>query len=205
MIQSFGKSIQYEDRRKEGSLPDGLGKLKSSIPWPIDTDTSDIHLSCYFGEVNYSDPMDMTCIHKAVDIQVASGTPVVSPEKVKVLYFDTCDLRGVVDVYLWGLDSHIVYLLCHLDKDSVPEHIRERSWFDRYTDTIVDRGDVIGEVGRWPLELMNFVKIPADVKEVYGLNYHHLHLEMHYYPDEYDLDSARVKKEFNPLLLLEGL
>ncbi|MCJ7816540.1 MAG: M23 family metallopeptidase [Candidatus Aenigmarchaeota archaeon] len=206
MIHLIGKSNQYAERRKEGRLPRGLGKFKYSIPWPIDTETPNLHLSCYFGEVNYADPLDKTDRHNAIDIQVPYGTPVLSPEKSKVVFLDTYSgPKGLVDMLLWGIDSKIVYLLCHLDGDSVPYKVRKRRYSDRYTRSTVDSEEFIGKVGRWPKELTKEVKIPQDVERVYGREYHHLHFQTNYEPNEYGFGFDEEKNGFNPLLILKNL
>jgi len=204
MLHLIGKSNQYERRKVEGELPQGLERFMHSLPWPIGPNTPNLHLACYFNEDNYTDPT--YGLHTGVDMQVQAGTPIYSPEKARVLFFDTRDTRrGLVDVFLWGIESNIYYGLGHLDKNTVPEKIRKSIDIDP-NNPLVDAGEFIGKVGIWPLKLEPEIEIPIDVEQVYGRDYDHLHFGTRYNPGGYEsLLETGLGIQFNPLLVLKDL
>ncbi len=203
----IGRSKEYTQRVvRESYLPGNLQGLAHSLPWPIDLGTPNIHLSCYFAEIPYSDPIASDCSHNGLDIQVSAGTPVSAPERAKVLVIQFDYDRSLADVYLWGEHSRIVYALAHLDPNSLPMNIKKRGRFDAHTETMVDLGETVGSVGRWPFTLKTDVQIPDDVENVYGRQYHHLHFTTKYHQG---VLSYRNLSDFygdvNPLLVLERL
>ncbi|MEA2004342.1 MAG: hypothetical protein U9O53_05315 [archaeon] len=211
MNRLIGDTGLYIENKDKGFLPVALGSLRHKIPWPIKKDTENIHISAFYNDNHYVIPKiiipGLKDLHDGVDIQVASKTHVIAPETSKVIHIDHCDRRGnLVDILLYSEESKIVYDILHIDKDSIPERISDRAWFDRYTDTEVSCGEIIGEVGFWPLELRDAVRIPEDVEEIYGRCYHHIHLRMFYYPDRSELRGASyLENSFNPLLVLEEM
>ncbi len=216
MVHIIGKSKQYKTKKDCGILPDGLEGFIHTLPWPIDKTTANLHLSCYFGEANYSSPASFPfrpSRHRGVDMQVNAGISVLAPEKSRAVFF-CCDRRreNLANVILLGTYSEITYNFVHLDVGSIPKKIKERTNVDVLTDTIVDCGERIGAVGKWPYELTRNVKIPEEVKKIYGASYNHLHFETHYYPCTADDHVEGLlmgwdisNKQFNPLLVLEDL
>lgn len=218
-ITLIGKSRQYAERKQEGVLPAGLADLKHSIPWPIDLENIDFHFCGYFNELNYSSRAGINSfLHKAVDIQTREETEVLSPERAEVIFFDGGDSRGLMNIYLFGLESKIVYILGHLDRSSIPRKIKEKTYFSGKTEIEVEKGEIIGTVGRWPVELPPEILIPEDVAKVFERKYNHLHFETHHYPCEHNFSNAyelfnlctagaltSTKRLFNPLLILKAL
>lgn len=207
MVELIGRSRLYDQKKNDGRLASELEVVAHGVRWPIDIDGQKLHLSCYFGEPNYSSPKDKDDRHIGLDIQVNAGTEVVAPENSRVIMCQTHDPRGVVGVYLWGQDTGILYVLDHLNPDSLPGEIRAHHYFDRYSELMVNEGDFVGRVGNWPLQLKEAVQIPEDVQKIHGRNYHHLHLETHNYSNGKQVGSGFLGEgvEFNPLLILRDL
>ena len=211
MNRLIGNTGLYIENKDKGFLPVALDSLRHKIQWPIKKDTENIHISAFYNDVHYVIPTisipGLKDLHDGVDVQALSKTQVIAPETSKVIHIDHCERRGnLVDILLYSEESKIVYNILHVDKDSIPERISDRVWFDRYTDTEVSCGETIGEIGFWPLELTDAVRIPEDVEEIYGRCYHHIHIRMFYYPDERQLTSTSgLENSFNPLLVLEEM
>ncbi len=207
MVELIGRSKLYDQKKNDGQLASELERVAHDIRWPIDIDGQKLHLSCYFGEPNYSSSKDKDDHHEGLDIQVNAGTEVSAPENSRVIMCQTFDPRGLVGVYLWGQDTGILYVLDHLDSESLPQEIRAHHYFDRYSKLMAKEGEFVGRVANWPLQLNGEVQIPADVETVHGRNYHHLHLETHNYSNGKEPGSGFLGEgvEFNPLLVLRDL
>lgn len=208
MITLIGRSKKYHKEKEKGKIPPDLKEFKHSLRWPLDLETQEIHLSCYFNEKNYSAPEDKDHEHKAVDIQVKAGTPIYVPETARVVYYSDFDLRGLGDIILWGEKTGIVYVFAHLDKESIAPKIKECSFFDRYRELHVREGESIGCIGTWRRELQKSVQVPPDVVRRHKREYHHLHFATHDYSHGRMPHSVFLEGEvnaFNPLLVLRDL
>ena len=214
MIELIGRSAEYNQKKDEGVYPSNLARTmpRHSIDWPLDLADQPIHLSCYYGEPFYPAP-DFPGMHFGLDVQVKKDTEVFAPETSRVLMQQPKDPSGLDDVYLWGQDTGIIYVLCHLE----PKSLHMRIWPCGHSDIatldldsrlIVKKGAFVGKVGIWPSLLRPAVKIPEDVQEIHGRDYHHLEIQTHDYSNgrkpRYK-DDLYDCYEFNPLLVLDDL
>lgn len=110
----------------------------------------DVHISCYFGQPNYSSP-GYKEPHFAVDIQTPLGTPVTTPETVTLAFNDAQNSmntkRGLTDVLLFSKESGLAYWIVHLDINNLPPEIAKRHWLDKDSNDLFQRGVPVGQVG----------------------------------------------------------
>ncbi len=203
-IRRLGIGFKEEQSRYEtqltaaGQLPEEMKMLQHAISWPVDISNPLVHITAYFDQPNYSDP-GYDGKHKGIDIQLPEGTPIVSPEEATVVIVRTDRIntdREMADIMLYSEKSGLAYWLVHLDVHSLPKELLKRSYFDKWSETKVHEGEVLGKVGlffndymkkRGKGGLMNSVVIPEDVLKNYGRSYNHLHFETHFQPDIYSL------------------
>ncbi len=210
MVQLIGNSKKYTSHSENGNLPRALNPLKNAIPWPIKVSEVPFHLACYFQERNYSLPT-FPRPHRGIDIQTHTGVPIVAPEKSRVVACHPNADNYLANFSLLGEESKIEYGFIHVDPDSIPEKIRNRTQVDPdQEDLIIESGEYIGRVGTWPLDLSDLVNVPEDVLKEFGRSFHHLHLEMCYLPyDMFSMDYLHAgmndKNLVNPLSLLQRL
>lgn len=191
-IGFVNEASRYTNALAHAELPAQLEPLKYAISWPVDMSNPLMHVSCYFGERNYSGKKDEKP-HDGIDIQAPKGTEVVAPENltlVSVLNDTFWDLdRGLVDVILHG-ESGLAYWLGHLDSSSIPNMSRKQVKlldykFDPNSGIVFKQGEVVGKVGLWfgkalalrgHTELYDGKEIPEDIKASYGRSYNHIHI-----------------------------
>lgn len=214
----IGESERYLAKLKQASVPGRLRRRRHSIPWPVDMTNVDAHITAYFGDHNYSVPTH-NGQHEGIDIQAPIGTPILAPEDAAVVIVPNGQhninrVRGMEDIILYSKQSGLMYVLAHVDSNSIPERIRERRWFDRDSKVRVMVGEHIGTVGIFFNDYMidqgkpgldGQIDIPSDVEAVYGRSYNHLHFEVHNIPLSYMLSSIWTRMPINPLGLLKQL
>ncbi len=209
MIKLIGRSTEYEAKTSIERLPKELGRLRHSIPWPIAVAEVPFQLACYFNETNYSDPT-WSEPHRGLDIQTNAGVSVTLHERAKVVYCKPKRDNFLANLYLWGEETNIEYGFIHLEPDSVSQRIRNRTYVIPEEDIVIEAGEVLGIVGKWPLKLSDAVIIAEDAQNIFGKNFHHLHLEMTYVPfsigsREYLPAKLDKKNLVDPRLLLQRI
>ncbi|MFC1682247.1 hypothetical protein ACFL0X_01355 [Nanoarchaeota archaeon] len=210
MVQLIGNSRKYASHTENGDLPRTLNQFKNAISWPIKVSEPPFHLACYFQERNYSLPT-FNRPHRGIDIQTHAGVPIVAPEKSRVVACHPNADNYLANFSLLGEESKIEHGFIHVDPDSIPEKIRNRTQVDPdQEDIIIEFGEYIGRIGTWPLDLSDLVNVPEDVLKEFGRSFHHLHLEMCYLPyDMFSMDYLHAgmngKNLVNPLSLLQRL
>ncbi len=210
MVELIGKSRDYSSHTEDGVLPKALNPFKNAINWPINLSDVLFHLACYFQEKNYSLPT-FPRPHRGIDIQTPAGVPITAPEKSRVVACHPNADNYLANFSLLGEESKIEYGFIHMDPDSIPEKIRNRTQVDPdQEDIIIESGEYIGRVGTWPLDLSDLVNVPEDVLEKFGRNFHHLHLEMCHLPyDLFSMDylhaAMNERNLVNPLSILQRL
>lgn len=222
-IRNSGKGFRGEEARYKAKLsavspfPPGLVSLAHCITWPADMANPLAHLTAYPDDPNYSVPSPDE-IHGGLDIQLPLGTPIVAPEDAIVTIVDQNGygnkVHGFADIMLYSETSGIVYWLVHLDANSIPEHIKQRHYFDKWSSPLkVNAGDQLGTVGEFfndgmraegKSELSEEVIVPEDVLGQYARTYNHLHLETHYEPAIEKL-SFSTRNPVNPIRLFKRL
>jgi len=205
MDRLIGNTKKYFEELNKCNLK-GIEKFNNSFPWPISSDTNGFHIACYFNEKSYCSPEDESPLgHTGIDLQVQEGTPLYAPETGTILFFDDGDPDKLVNIFLYGMNTPIVYGFGHLDPNSTPQKIKEKT-LDNFFDNnlIIREGGFLGKVGNWPHELSEKVNIPSDVERMHSKNYHHLHFTTSYYPDGVRLKDCQKKfpRRFNPLQIL---
>lgn len=198
----IGRSAEYHNKCNLGGIPKALENLRNSIRWPIDLDTPSIHLACYYGQRNYSDP-GFGKRHRGLDLQVPLDTQVASPSSGRVVFHRNDLARGLTDVAVYCRVTGLLYVFAHLNTDNMnlPETSRFLNWNSSFE---VSAGQTIGHVGKWPYILGEKVKIPPEVSSeyLYGRSFNHLHLETHYYPKMPGVNRLEsLRARFNPLML----
>ncbi len=201
----------YLEHVSKRTLPEALTPLRHTLDWPVDMTSLRAHISCFFGQPNYSASKDKDP-HFALDIQVPEGTCVATPETATFVYKDAQTYinrhRGLADVLLYSQESGLAYWLVHLDLDSLHPTIAQRHWFDRYSEERFQRGERIGQVGLFfkgeAGGLHPSVEIPPKVEETYERSYNHVHFEIHYQPDFHRLGTD-INNSIDPLALLKRL
>jgi len=210
MVQLIGNSKKYVTKVQEGDLPRELYALKNSIPWPINISNTPFHLACYLRDRNYSLPT-FPGHHRGIDIQTKAGECIVAPERSKVIACHPNADNELSNFSLLGENSKIQYDFIHVDPESVPKKIRDRTQVDpEQEDIFIETGEYVGCVGTWPLELSDLVDVPKDVMELFGKSFHHLHFELSYAPyDMHSMDYLQAiindRSLINPLLLLKKI
>jgi hypothetical protein len=211
----------YLEHLGKANLPETLTHLRHTLDWPVDMINPLAHITCFFGQSDYSVSKNKTP-HFALDIQVPLGTEVKTPETAIFVYKDSqsyinCQ-RALTDVLLYSSESGLAYWLVHLDANNLPSTIAQRHWFDRYSEEIFQRCERIGQVGlffnQWAIkesekknkkgELHSDIEISSEVEAVYERSYNHLHFELHYQPNYHGL-AVDVRNPINPLALLKRL
>ena len=190
------------------NLPVGVDVLRQRVGWPVAMEDGKAHITTYFGETNYSDPKSDDR-HTGVDIQVPLETAIVAPEAARVVMVDGMqmnELRGMVDILLYSEESALAYWLAHIDNKSLPATIAKQTYFDKWSTVQVERGQILGKVGVFfaASELKDGIAVPEDVAAYYGRSYNHLHFEVHYQPNIFEL-SYGMKKQIDPLLIVRKL
>jgi hypothetical protein len=141
------------------------------------------------------------------------GSKIYAPEDNMTVVFTNKEGlnrgRQLADVMLYSEASGIVYWLCHLDSETLPEKLSNRTWFDKWSNVKLKKGELIGFVGDFfghsiHHGLSSDVNIPDDVNAKYGRSYNHVHIETHHCPNIFQL-SFQSMNPFNPLLLFRRL
>jgi chemotaxis methyl-accepting protein methylase len=206
-----GERDSYLQNVSRGSLPLNLQNLSHAFPWPADMTDPRMHITTLYGGKNYSSPGGNEDRHLAIDIQMPSDTDIRAVEGGQVIYLEMPRnperVGHLVDVFIYSSESHLLWIYVHMDLASLPAKIRKQTYWKSDSDVRVNPGEVIGRVGRWHSPLKEGIAVPPAVAEIYGKKYDHLHLEVHYEPDQefsLSLDSA-MKDYLNPLLLMKKL
>jgi hypothetical protein len=208
-VRMLGDVERYRQQINEGELPRGLTTFRHSIDFPFDVKAQEIHIAGFHGFRDYPYQKSRDRIHDGIDIQLAAGTNVFTPEDCLLVhsYIDYYTLRGRCGLYLYGIETGILYCFGELQTSSLPRIVPENRRFVLSSEILIKKGEFVGRVFEWPLELRTWqVDIPEDVQKVHGRHFHHLHVQTGYVPRE-DLNSKMLEtwKGFNPLLLLKPL
>ena len=198
----IGRSNEYHSKtRRIGCV---VPILKHAARWPISLDTPNIHLACYFREVDYASSEGKRN-HRGIDIQTKIGTSIITPSRGRVVMHRNDYEKGLKDVAIYSDVTKILYVFMHLD--TTDANLPKPSQLVNFdSDFYVKAHQHVGTIGRWPEELSELVDVPKDVELVHGRKFDHLHFETHFYrkmPD--NLIFSTLKKQFNPLGLLVKL
>lgn len=207
-VDLIGDKYRYFHQCENGTLPNPLQQLAQTIDWPVHLGKYPLHIACFFGDSNYSAP-EWLEPHQGLDLQIPQAAEVVLPENCQVIYCTRPDERNLIDIQLWGRETKLAYYFAHLAPESIPKDITKQTfWNER--NRILEKGESIGRVGKWPYELSKKVNIPPDVEAVYARNFDHLHFEVQYtrHPPgrvEYLKELLQSSSYLNPLLFLKPL
>lgn len=220
-----GEKAKYYKELTKNNLSEELESLKHSLEWPVNMGIPNIHITCYFGDLDYSySRPDDRQLHYALDIQAPPGTVVTSPEDaIVVINISSTPIneqRGLADIILYSPDTKLAYVLAHLDSQTLSQRVADRHWFDRHSDVRVEQGEPLGTVGLFftqeflqrqvgrgqSLGLNPGIRIPKGVNLVYGRSYDHLHFSAHHVRENHELSSIfRLPTPVNPIHLLRRL
>ena len=208
---AYSKSLELHNK-----LPLEIEHLRHTLDWPVDMTDPRSHITCYYGtEQNYSDSEPSDYPHCAIDVQLPLESQVISPEDDLIVVINMSSdrinkARGLTDLLLYSKKNGIVYWFVHLDALSVPDNIKSRSWFDKWSDVKLKKGEKLGTVGKFfsgPLKdnkLTPNIDVPEDVNRIYGRTYNHVHIETHFIPNINQL-HVESNNPINPLLLFKKL
>lgn len=204
-----------------GILPAPLAQKAFSLPWPFDMSDPHKHIPTLYGGPNYSHPEDVEAAriqdyedvsHQAIDIQTlkADDTEIRAIEKGIVVYVHiphNPKMAQLVDVYVYSKASSLLWIYCHVDRGSLSEALLKKTSWDRNSNLTLEAGQPFGKVGHWHSELRPAVQVPPDVADVHGRSYDHLHLEVHYVPEDKATHTTfdAAINYINPILLLQRL
>ncbi|OGM30850.1 hypothetical protein A2630_02505 [Candidatus Woesebacteria bacterium RIFCSPHIGHO2_01_FULL_44_10] len=192
-----GDKKRYCKESVKGFLPEEIRHLMWSLDWPVDPNTQNMHLNCFYDMPNCGLPSSGK--HWGVDIQVAVGTHVLTPETGKIVELSINERQAMLDIIMIG-NSGIYYIFGHLDWKVISDKFAEIRGLvvgeEVRVKKEVDQREMIGEVGYFGRMSGKFLEtVQEDVKNVYGDTNSHLHIECWY----------RWKTPINPLLLFKRL
>lgn len=196
MTEVFLDDEEYEEMKDMGCWPEELEDYRHSLDWPLKKNVEKVHISNYPRGKQYCRPERDW--HPGVDIHGQHRDKVKAVEESRLVKLITNGPgEHLAGMCLRGEETNIIYKIYHLDKKSTTGKISEKRIFDLHTDTTVEKGEVIGEIGEWPVLVEDDVEIPKGVKEAFGREHDHVHINIQYYPEGYPTDSL------NPLLLFQ--
>jgi len=146
------------------------------------------------------------------------GTPVRSVTKGRIVlvekYSDDTQVEdewpSMANVWIYDDDTNILYSYQHLDRDSLPDKIRNGVGFNPKSQMTLEAGEYLGQVGNWYFEgPETFIKnLPPWVQNFYDNKGHHLHFGAVYAPrfeemwSLYQLAEDEYTTWLNPLHLI---
>lgn len=203
--------FHLERGRIRGGLPSSLKPLEHGIEWPIDMLDPRMHINGWFDMPHFIFPEDQRPSHYAIDVQAKPGTPVRAPVGCvlqSLTLASTSDGRvhaGQADVALFSKELGIVFVLAHLDEDSIPAFLREDGNKFHSERREIAPGTMLGTVGKWPHLLPGNISLPEDVEKYYGRAYDHLHIGVNHSKSFFRGFVFDEGEKIDPLLLFRKL
>src|SRR3990167_10424047 len=90
-----GDKKRYCKESVKGFLPEEIRHLMWSLDWPVDPNTQNMHLNCFYDMPNCGLPSSGK--HWGVDIQVAVGTHVLTPETGKIVELSINERQAMLE------------------------------------------------------------------------------------------------------------